>query len=54
MKRPGVTGVGVGQNKLGEPCILVYVRSKADCEDLPRDLDGIDVVCAVTGEIDAY
>ena len=51
---PGVEGVGLGQNAIGNEAIVLYVRDKSAASRLPKQIDGIDIVSEVTGEIDAY
>ena len=51
---PNVTGVGIGQNSIGDPAIVVYLRVRSARANLPERIDGYDVVAEVTGEIDAY
>jgi hypothetical protein len=49
LKRPGVTGIDVGQRPggaAGQPVIRIYVadKSKAEAEaNLPRDIQGVPV-----------
>ncbi len=49
----GVVGVGVGSDDSGADVILVYLRDAAAAFELPKQLDGIDVVPVVSGEINA-
>ncbi|MGI9354563.1 MAG: hypothetical protein ACR2PF_05325 [Rhizobiaceae bacterium] len=51
---PDVSGVGVGQNAIGEDAIVVYLKHASAATNLPKSIDGIDIVTEVTGEIDAY
>ena len=53
MRRNGVTGVGIGQNAIGDAAIVVYLQEKSAVSGLPKQLDGIDVVTEITGAIDA-
>ena len=52
--RPNVTGVGIGQNAIGEDAIIVYLLEKSAAAGLPRELEGYEVMVEVTGPIDAY
>lgn len=54
LKVPSVTGVGLGQNAIGDDAIIIYLRDKAAIANLPKQIDGIDVIFEVTGEIEAY
>ncbi len=51
---PGVTGVGIGQNAVGNAAIIVYLESKCSAAKLPKQLNGFDVIVEVTGVIEAY
>lgn len=51
---PKVTGVGLGRNAIGDDAIVVYLEEKAAAKNLPKQIDGVDVVVEVTGPIDAY
>lgn len=54
LQLPGVRGIGVGQNAIGDPAIVVYLEEKSAASRLPRTVGGFDVVTEVTGVIDAY
>jgi hypothetical protein len=43
LDKPGVVGVGIGENKAGKAVIHVY-KLKDDDEGIPSDVDGVDVV----------
>jgi fibronectin type 3 domain-containing protein len=43
LDKPGVVGVGIGENKAGKAVIHVY-KVKDDDEGIPSDVDGVDVV----------
>ncbi|MGH8430383.1 MAG: hypothetical protein ACREUF_08275, partial [Solimonas sp.] len=40
MRIPGVEGVGIGQDELGNPSILIYVSSKETEQRLPKSVAG--------------
>lgn len=50
--KPGVTGVGLGQNDVGDDAIVVYVRTASARRGLPASIRGVPVVTEVTGEIE--
>ena len=54
LRLPGVTGVGIGQDAVGNAAIVVYLREGSAASRLPGRLDDFDVVFEVTGDIDAY
>ncbi|HEX6983750.1 MAG TPA: hypothetical protein VF170_00165 [Planctomycetaceae bacterium] len=54
MMIPGVKSVGEGRGAVGEPSIEVGVAHSGVIKDLPKRLDGIEVVARVIGEVDAY
>ena len=43
MKIPGVEGVGIGVDAIGNPTIVVYVSSSATLKSLPPRIEGFDV-----------
>ena len=49
----GVEGVGVGQGKIGNDAIIVYVRDEGARKRIPRTIAGYPVETIVTGVIDA-
>jgi hypothetical protein len=49
----GVEGVGVGQGKIGNEAIIVYVRDEGARKRIPRTIAGYPVETIVTGVIDA-
>ena len=51
---PGVTGIGIGLNAIGDDAVIVYVSDNSVSASLPKKVDGIEVLCEVTGDIDAY
>ena len=53
MALPGVTGVGVGQNDIGDDAIVIYLEERSAAAQLPTEIDGYDVVVEVTGIIEA-
>ena len=53
MALDGVEGIGIGQDPIGNPAIVVYVRDQGVSDRLPKDLDGVSVQVQVTGLIDA-
>ena len=50
---PGVTGMGEGQDALGNKAWIVYIIDRAIAATLPKSVDGRPVIAEVTGEIDA-
>jgi hypothetical protein len=50
----GVTGVGVGQDHIGDDAIIVYLRDAASQKRIPTEIEGVSVRAEVSGEIDAY
>ena len=54
LRVPGVTGVGVGRNAIGNAAIVIYLEEKSAAAKIPDRVDGFDVVVEVTGAIDAY
>ena len=54
LSMPSVTGVGLAQNAVGDDAIIIYLRHGSAASNLPKQIEGIDVVTEVTGEIDAY
>ena len=54
MAIPGVRGLGVTQNRIGDSAIAVYVQERAVAASVPKSLDGYGVEIIVVGEIDAY
>ncbi len=54
LRRPKVTGVGIGQNAVGDDAIVVYLEEKSAAAGLPSDLEGFEIIIEVTGPIDAY
>ncbi|MCZ6690897.1 MAG: hypothetical protein O7H41_14995 [Planctomycetota bacterium] len=47
MKIPGVQGMAVGSGSdyggMNAPCVVIYVNSKCNAGDLPKELDGVQV-----------
>jgi len=43
MKIPGVEGVGIGLDAIGNPTIVVYVSNAATLKALPGQLEGFNV-----------
>ena len=54
MRIEGVTGVGLGRNKIGDDAIIVYLRDASFAAHIPSQIEGLPVLTEVTGEIDAY
>ena len=54
LRLPFVTGVGLGRNALGDDAIIVYLLQCESAASLPKQIEGVDVVTEVTGEIDAF
>ncbi len=54
LDRPGVVGVGIGDQDLGSEVVVVYVIDKSTGASLPKAFEGMPVVAIVSGEIDAY
>lgn len=53
MAIPGVEGVGIGQDAIGNEGLVIYVRDAGVAAQLPKSLKGLHVECKVTGVIDA-
>lgn len=53
LSRPGVRGVGDGQDATGAPAWIVYVVDRGVASQLPPTIGGRPVVVEVSGEIDA-
>lgn len=51
LSEPGVTGIGLGQNEIGDDAVVVYVRNSLAQRSLPTMMLGVPVVFEVTGEI---
>ncbi len=49
----GVEMVGVGQNSLGDPVIVIGVHDSGVTKKLPTTIEGVRVQVEVTGPIDA-
>jgi len=49
----GVEGVGIGQDGIGDPAIIVYLRDEGARNRIPRTIEGHPVVTHITGAIDA-
>lgn len=47
----GVTGVGIGQDRIGNEAIVVYVRDQGVAKQIPRELDNVPVMVEVTGVV---
>ena len=54
MAIPGVQGVGIGRNEIGDDVILVYLRDATAKGQVPARLEDVPVETAIVGEIDAY
>ena len=50
---PGVVGVGIGENEIGDEAIVVYLEEQAAAAKLPADIESVPVIWEVTGPIDA-
>lgn len=53
MDRPGVLGVGMGGDAIGDDAIVVYLESVAAKAGLPVSFRGMEVLFEVVGEIRA-
>lgn len=53
MTLPEVTGVGIGQNEIGDEAIIVYLQDQSAAAQLPSKIEGFEVLPQVTGIIDA-
>ncbi len=53
MSIDGVEGVGIGQNRIGEDAILVYLRDEGAKRRIPAIIGGYPVETHITGIIDA-
>jgi hypothetical protein len=54
MALPGVKGVGETRNEIGDPAIMVYLSNQSAALKVPSQLNGLEVVTTVVGEVDAY
>jgi hypothetical protein len=54
MALPGVRGVGETRNDIGDPAIMVYLTNQGAASKVPSQLEGLEVVTSVVGEVDAY
>lgn len=52
MDRPGVNGTAISERD-GEPCIVVYLKTRAAGRDIPGSVEGFRVLKEVTGDIRA-
>jgi hypothetical protein len=52
MGLPGVVMVGEGLDEIGDPAIIVGVRSAEQLSRLPARIEGVKVVSQVIGEVD--
>lgn len=50
----GVTGVGVGTDRIGNEAIVVYLSHPTLRKSIPDEIEGVLVTTEVTGDIDAY
>ena len=51
--RSGVVTVGETLDEVGRPAIMIGVKTAGDLKGLPKELDGVPVVCQVIGDVDA-
>jgi fibronectin type III domain protein len=51
LDKPGVVGVGIGENKAGKAVIHIY-KLKDDDEGIPSDVDGVTVAQVPSGRFD--
>ena len=51
LNRPGVTGVGLGQDDKGDDALTVYLRSPGAGKNLPKEFEGLTVIHEITGDI---
>jgi hypothetical protein len=49
----GVEGVGVGQDRIGNEAIVIYVKHNDVAKNVPQQIEGVPVQVEVTGPIDA-
>ncbi len=54
MAIPGVKGVGIARNAIGDDALVVFLLDASVASRLPAEVDGYPVETVVTGEIDAY
>ena len=55
MAIPGVEGVGIGADDIGNPAITIYVSDTAAASRLPKRIDGYGVVIEnLRGPIEAF
>lgn len=53
MGLPGVVMVGQGMDEIGNPALIVGVKSRADLARIPSEAAGLPIVAQVIGEVDA-
>lgn len=53
MALPGVSGVGIGQNAIGDEAIIIYLEERSAAAGLPTEIEGYEVVVKLTGIIEA-
>ena len=49
--RKGVKGMGMAKTSEGEDAIVVYVEDQQALSQVPAAVDGVPVICEITGEI---
>ncbi len=52
LKIDEVVGVGLGENAIGDPAIIIYARHKDVKEKIPESIEGLDTVLEVVGDIE--
>lgn len=50
----GVIGVGIEDDKSGDPVIMVRLKDSSSKDKVPQEIEGFAVHVEITGEIDAY
>jgi len=54
MALPGVVMVGESLDPIGQPAILIGVKTSGDLTRMPKEIEGVPVIREVIGEVDAY
>ena len=51
MQQAGVYGVGLGQDRVGRPQLVILVDAKCDTSKLPTDCEGLPVAIERSGPV---
>lgn len=49
----GISGVGIGKNAVGDPCLIVYLEYPSAKDNLPDVFESVEVCFEDTGSIEA-